>query len=152
MSRVSLNDKLLADMKEAMREKEEGKVRLSTIRMVRAALKNAEIEKKRGLSDDEIIDIISREVKKRKDVIPDYEKANRFGDIEQLQEEIKILQSYLPEQLTESELSVIIRDVIEAIGTNDIKDKGKIMKTVMSRLKGKADGKLVSQLVDKMLE
>jgi uncharacterized protein YqeY len=146
---VSLSDKLLADMKEAMKQRE--KTRLATIRMVRAAIKDAEINKHVELTDDEITEIISRQVKIRKDAIPDYQKANRPDSIQQLQDEIKVLQSYLPEQLSEDELRSVIRDTIMEIGAQGQQDIGKVMKNLMPKLKGRADGKQINQLVKEML-
>jgi len=149
---VSLADKLFSDMKEAMKAKEAGKLKLDTIRMVRAAQKDAEIEKKRDLTDGELMDIISREIKKRKDVIPDYEKANRPASVQQLQEEIKVLQAYLPEQLGETEIKEIVEKVIQDTGAVNSRDMGKVMKVLMAELKGRADGKLVNQLVRERLQ
>ncbi|MGI5921060.1 MAG: GatB/YqeY domain-containing protein [Syntrophomonadaceae bacterium] len=146
---MSLSDKLLADMKEAMKQRE--KTRLATIRMVRAAIKDAEINKHVELTDDEITEIISRQVKIRKDAIPDYQKANRPDSIQQLQDEIKVLQSYLPEQLSEDELRSVIRDTIMEIGAQGQQDIGKVMKNLMPKLKGRADGKQINQLVKEML-
>ncbi|MDD4549485.1 MAG: GatB/YqeY domain-containing protein [Syntrophomonadaceae bacterium] len=149
---MSLTEQLLADMKEAMKQREAGKVRLSTIRMVRAAQKKAEIDKGREMTDEEMIDIINREVKKRQDALPDYEKANRPESVKQLHEEINILQGYLPEPLSTETISVLIKETIEELGANRPQDMGKVMKTVMPRLKGRADGKLVNQLVKEMLQ
>ena len=149
---MSLADKLFSDMKEAMKAKEAGKLKLDTIRMVRGAQKDAEIEKKRDLTDGELMDIISREIKKRKDVIPDYEKANRPASVQQLQEEIKVLQAYLPEQLGETEIKEIVEKVIQDTGAVNSRDMGKVMKVLMAELKGRADGKLVNQLVRERLQ
>jgi uncharacterized protein YqeY len=146
---VSLADKLLADMKEAMKGHE--KIRLSTIRMVRAAIKDAEINKRVELTDDEILDIITRQVKFRRDAIPDYEKANRPDSVQQLQDEIKVLQSYLPKQLSEEEIRTVIRDTIQETGALGPQDMGKLMKNLMPKLKGRADGKQINQLVKEML-
>ncbi len=141
---MSLNDKLFTDMKEAMKQRESGKIRLATIRMVRAAQKEAEIEKHRELTDAEIIEIISRELKKRQDVIADYEKANRPEMVKQLKEEIMVLKNYLPEQLSEAQIRLIIKEAMQEIGANGPQDIGKLMKTVMPKLKGRADGKLIN--------
>lgn len=149
---MSLAEKLLSDMKEAMKAKEAGKIRLATIRMVRAAQKDAEIEKKRDLSDGELMEIISREIKKRKDAIPDYEKANRPASVQQLEEEIKVLQAYLPEQLDENEIREIVGKAIQETGAESPQDMGKVMKLLMAEVKGRADGKLVNQLVREMLQ
>lgn len=146
---MSLADKLLADMKEAMKNHE--KIRLSAIRMVRAAVKDAEIDKHVELTDDEILGIISRQVKIRKDSIPDYEKANRPDSIQQLQDEIKVLQSYLPEQLSEEEIRAVIRDTIQKTGLQGSQNMGMLMKNLMPKLKGRADGKQINQLVKEML-
>lgn len=146
---MSLADKLLADMKEAMKGHE--KIRLSTIRMVRAAIKDAEINKRVELTDDEILDIITRQVKFRRDAIPDYEKANRPDSVQQLQDEIKVLQSYLPKQLSEEEIRTVIRDTIQETGALGPQDMGKLMKNLMPKLKGRADGKQINQLVKEML-
>ncbi len=147
---MSLTDKLLADMKVAMKDREAGKIRLATIRMVRAAQIEAEIAKKQELTDEEMLQIIHREVKKRREVIPDYEKAKRQDDIDRLNEEIKVLQEYLPEQLGENELRAIIARTIQEM--DDSRDMGKIMKVIMPLLKGRADGKLINALVKEMLQ
>lgn len=146
---MSLSDRLLADMKEAMKQKD--KIRLSTIRMVRAAEQNAAIDKRRELTDEEILDVINHQEKIRKDALPDYEKANRLESVQQLQEEIRILQGYLPEQLNEGELRNIIRDTIQEIEAKGSQDMGKVMKNLMPRVKGRADGKHINQLVKEML-
>lgn len=146
---MSLGEKLLADMKEAMKSHE--KIRLSAIRMVRASVKDAEINKHTELTDEEILDIINHQVKLRKDAIPDYEKANRPESIAQLQDEIKVLQSYLPEQLSEEEIRAVIRDTIREAGIQGPQDMGKLMKNLMPKLKGRADGKQINQLAKEML-
>ncbi|MGR6835424.1 GatB/YqeY domain-containing protein [Syntrophomonas erecta] len=149
---MSLSDQLFSDMKKAMKQKEAGKVRLATIRMVRAAQKEVEIEKHRELADDELLEIIQRELKKRNEALIDYQKANRPSAVEQLLEEIRVLQEYLPEQLGEDEIRAIIRDVIDETGATSRKDLGKVMKSVMPKVKGRADGKLVSELVKETLQ
>lgn len=138
-------------MKAAMKAKEIGKDKLTVIRMVRAAIKNVEIEQKRELTDDEIIQIIVREVKQRKDTIPEYTKANRIDIVEKLEKEITILQDYLPQQLTEAELTTIISQVIASTGANSSADMGKVMGSVMPKTAGRADGRLVNQIVKQLL-
>ncbi|HWP95529.1 MAG TPA: GatB/YqeY domain-containing protein [Syntrophomonadaceae bacterium] len=149
---ASLNDKLIADMKEAMKQKEAGKIRLSTIRLLRAAQKEAEVARTRELDDEEILELAVREVKKRKDAIPEYERAGRPEMIRQLHEEIAVLQTYLPEQIGEDELKRIVYGVIEETCASSAKDMGRVMQALMSRVKGRADGTLVSQLVKEMLK
>ncbi|MBO8159144.1 GatB/YqeY domain-containing protein [Thermosyntropha sp.] len=148
---MSLNERLLNDMKEAMKAKEAGKIRLSTIRMVRAAQKELEIEKKRQLTDEELIQLIRREVKRRQDVIADYERANRPEMVEQLNEEIRVLEEYLPEQLGEDELRALVKKAIQETEANSLKDMGKVMKVLMPKIQGRADGKTVNEMVKEML-
>jgi uncharacterized protein YqeY len=138
-------------MKAAMKEKEAGKERLSVIRMTRAAIKNAEIDKKKELADDEILQILAKEVKQRQDTIPVYQKANREDIAAKLENEIVILQEYLPQQLTEDELKAIITETIAQTGVAGIKDMGKLMGAIMPKITGRADGKLVNQLVRQLL-
>ena len=146
---MSLSDKLVADMKEAMKAKD--KVRLATIRMVRAAQKEAEIDRHKELNDEELVEIIVHQVKMRRDALPEYVKANRADTVQQLQEEIKVLKGYLPEQLNEDEIRNLIRETIEHTGATGPQDMGKVMKDLMPGLKGRADGKLINQLVKEML-
>lgn len=148
---ASLNEQLIADMKEAMKQKEAGKIRLSTIRLLRAAQKEAEVARKRELNDEEILELVVREIKKRKDAIPDYEKAGRPEEIKKLEQEITVLEHYLPEQMDEEELNNVIREVIEETGARSARDMGRVMQVLMPRIRGRADGKLASQLVKNML-
>jgi uncharacterized protein YqeY len=138
-------------MKEAMKQREAGKIRLSTIRLLRAAQKEAEVARKRELDDDEILELIVREIKKRRDAIPEYEKANRLESIKQLEEEIAVLTNYLPEQMDEDALKSIIQEAINQTGAGSAKDMGRVMKTLLPRIRGRADSKKVSQMVKEML-
>jgi|LSQX01.2.fsa_nt_gb uncharacterized protein YqeY len=149
---MSLADRLFEDMKKAMKDREAGKIRLATIRMIRAAQKDAEIAKRDGLNDDEMLAILNRELNKRRDVVGDYEKANRTDDLMRLQQEISVIQEYLPEQLEESELRAIIQKTIEELQVTSPGDRGKVMKHIMPGLKGLADGKLVKQIVNEVLQ
>lgn len=149
---MSLSEKLYADMKDAMKQREAGKLRLATIRMVRAAQQEAEVAKRGELTEEEILQIISREIKKRSDAIPDYERANRLEQVQQLRQEIEFLRDYLPEQLGESELRAMISQAIRATGAASPQDMGKVMKALMPELKGRADGKTVNLLVKEMLQ
>lgn len=149
---MSLNETLLVDMKVAMKERESGKLKVSVIRLLRAAIQNEEIDKRHELSEEEMLEVIAREVKKRKEVIPDYQRAGRDAMVQQLTEEVEILQNYLPDQMTEDEIRSLISGIIsetEAKGPNDM---GKVMKLVIPKTKGRADGKMVSSLVKQMLE
>jgi hypothetical protein len=146
---MSLKDKLLDDMKSAMKNQE--KLRLSVIRMVRAAIKNTEIDKKKEIADNEIIDVIARELKQRRDAIPEFAKGGRMDKVAELEEEISILKEYLPKELSEEEIREVVRQTIIEVNAVEKKDLGKVMKAVMPHLKGRADGKIVNQIVNELL-
>ncbi len=148
---MSLKDRLVEDMKVAMKAKEEGKVRLSVIRMARAAIKNAEIEKKTEFSDDQVIDILAREVKQRRDAIEEFVKVERPEKVKALEEEISILMDYLPQQLSEGELRQLAQETIAEVGALSMKDLGKVMGKITPKTRGRADGKLVNQIVRELL-
>ncbi len=148
---MSLKDRLTEDMKDAMKAKDAGKLRLSVIRMVRAEIKNQEIEKARELNDEEIVLVISREAKLRRDSIPEYEKAGRVDTIETLNEEINILMSYLPRQLTKEEILNLVKQAAHELKADKPQDIGKIMGRIVPATRGKADGKIVNEIVRKVL-
>lgn len=148
---MSLKDRLVEDMKVAMKAKEEGKVRLSVIRMARAAIKNAEIDKKTEFSDEQVIEVLAREVKMRRDSIEEFSKANRPDTVKALEEEISILMEYLPQQLSEGEIRQLAQETIAAVGAQGPKDLGKVMGSITPKTKGRADGKLVNQIVRELL-
>lgn len=148
---MTLQDRLMADMKEAMKAKEQGKLKLSTIRMARASIKNAEISKKRELTEEEVLEVLTREVKQRRDSSEEYQKANRLDVVEQLEQEINVLLNYLPEQLSEEEIRTLVKEAVAATGVSDAKEMGKLMGYLMPKVKGKADGKLVNQIVKETL-
>ncbi|ADG83282.1 GatB/YqeY domain-containing protein [Thermincola potens] len=148
---MSLKDMLNEDMKAAMKDKENGKLRLSVIRMARSAIKNIEIDKKRELSEEEVIEVLAREVKQRRDAIAEYERANRDDIANTLKEEIAILMKYLPEQLSADEIRKLAQEVIAEVNPSGPKDMGKVMGKLMPKVKGKADGKLVNEIVRELL-
>ncbi|KNZ68816.1 hypothetical protein Tfer_2538 [Thermincola ferriacetica] len=148
---MSLKDMLNEDMKAAMKDKENGKLRLSVIRMARSAIKNIEIDKKRELSEEEVIEVLAREVKQRRDAIAEYERANRDDIVNTLKEEIAILMKYLPEQLSADEIRKLAQEVIAEVNPSGPKDMGKVMGKLMPKVKGKADGKLVNEIVRELL-
>ncbi|MEL7622028.1 MAG: GatB/YqeY domain-containing protein [Clostridiales bacterium] len=149
---MPLMEQLNQEMKEAMKAKEEGKLKLSVIRMVKSAIKYQEIEKGESLSDEEIITLISRELKQRREVIPEYEKKGRTDVIDTLNQEIAVLMTYLPKQLEEGEIRSLITAAITETGAAGPKDMGKVMGKISAATKGKADGRQVSSLVKEMLE
>lgn len=145
----SLKERLLDDMKTAMKSGE--KQRLSVIRMARAAIKNLEIEKRKDLEDDEVIEVLNKEVKQRRDSIIEYKKAGKENIVTDLNKEIEILSEYLPEQLSTAELEKLIQEVINLTGASSMQDIGKVMGTIMPKVKGRADGKIINQLVREKL-
>ncbi|GIO13384.1 hypothetical protein J19TS2_29390 [Cohnella xylanilytica] len=147
---MSLAERLNEDMKQAMRAQD--KFRLSTIRMVRASVKNQEIELRRPLEDNEVLDILSREVKQRKDSLQEFTKAGRDDLAKDLQAEIDIIAQYLPEQLTEEDIKAIVTQTIQETGASSKADMGKLMGALMPKVKGRADGKLVNQVVQQFLQ
>ncbi|MBP2017346.1 uncharacterized protein YqeY [Symbiobacterium terraclitae] len=148
---MDLNERLTQDMKAALKAGPSGKVRLETIRFLRAAVKNAEIEKQAPLSDDEILGIITKQVKQLRDSIADFQRSNRQDLIERAQAEIDVLSGYLPEQLSADEVRDLARQVIAQVGAQGPKDMGKVMGPLMAQTKGRADGKLVQQIVKELL-
>lgn len=146
---MSLIDQLNEDMKVAMKNKD--KFRLSVIRMVRSAMKYVEIELKTTLTDEQVIDVLTREVKQRRDSLQEFEKAGRTDLVENTKKELDILTAYLPEQLSEEELRKVIQDAIQETGASGKGDMGKVMGNVMPKVKGRADGKLINKLVQEYL-
>ncbi|WP_168119304.1 GatB/YqeY domain-containing protein [Paenibacillus sp. HB172176] len=147
---MNLSERLNDDMKHAMRSKE--KFKLTTIRMIRASVKNLEIDLKRPLEDSEVLDILSREIKQRKDSLQEFKKAGRDDLVSDLAAEIEIISGYLPEQLTEEEIQEIVRQTIQELGASSKADMGKVMSALMPKTKGRADGKLVNQVVQQFLQ
>jgi len=147
---VTLAERLNEDMKQAM--KAQDKFRLSTIRMVRASVKNQEIELRRPLDDNEVLEILSREVKQRKDSLQEFQKAGRDDLAQNLIAEIDIIAQYLPQQLTEEEIKAIVKQTMQETGASSKADMGKLMGALMPKVKGRADGKLVNQIVQQLLQ
>lgn len=148
---MSLLDRLTEDMKTAMKARESGKTKLSVVRMVKSAVKYQEIEKGHQLSDDQVIEVIAKEVKMRRDSIAEYEKANRSETVEALKEELEILLEYLPQQMSRDEILQLVKETILEVGAKSPKEMGKVMGKISPLTKGKADGKLVSELVKQVL-
>ncbi|MGI6605316.1 MAG: GatB/YqeY domain-containing protein [Firmicutes bacterium] len=149
---MGLEERLLSDMKEAMKAREEGKERLSVIRMVRSAIKNAEIAKGRKLNEDEIIEVVAHEMKQRRDSIPEFARGGREDLVAKLEAEIRILQEYLPAQLGEEEIRRLASDTIAKVGATGARDLGKVMGALIPQTKGRADGRLVNKIVRELLE
>ncbi|CVK17444.1 MULTISPECIES: GatB/YqeY domain-containing protein [Sporomusa] len=148
---MSIKDKLTEDMKQAMKDREAGKFRLSVIRMVRASIKNLEIDKKRELSEEEVLDVLAKEVKMRRDSIEEFKKGNRPDLVENLEQEVDILMQYLPQQLSEQEVRALVTEAVTESQAASAKDMGKVMAILMPKVKGRADGKLVNSIVREFL-
>ncbi|CAJ1003236.1 MULTISPECIES: GatB/YqeY domain-containing protein [Bacillales] len=146
---MSVMERLDQDMKQAMKDK--AALKLSVIRMVKAALKNEEISKGRLLSEDEELTILTRELKQRRESLQEFEKAGRDDLAAKTREEIDVLSAYLPAQLSEDELRGIVRDAIAATGATSKKEMGKVMGAIMPKVKGRADGALVQKIVSEEL-
>lgn len=144
-----MKEQLLSELKEAMKNKDE--LRKNTITMLRSAILQVEKDSQKTLNEDEIIVIISKEVKKRRDSITDYEKAGRDDIVSDLNKEIEILSKYLPQQLNEDEIRKIVDEAIIESGATSPKDMGKVMQILRPKTAGKADGKKVSDIVKEKL-
>jgi len=146
---MSLKEKLMEDLKDSMKSKD--KIRKDTITMVRAAIKQKEVDERRELSDDDILDIIAKQLKEKRMAIEEFKKGQRDDLVKLTEQEIDILLNYLPEQLTEEEVEKIVFETIKEVNAKSIKDIGIIMKAVMPKVKGRTDGNIVNKIVRKIL-
>ena len=144
-----MKEQLLNELKDAMRNKDE--LRKNTITMLRSAILQVEKDNQKELNDEEIQIIVSKEVKKRKESIDDFVKGDRLDIVEELNKEIEILSKYLPEQLSEEEVEKLVKESIEKVQATSAKDMGKVMQDLRPKTSGKADGKLVSDIVKNLL-
>ena len=149
MKSQALKEKLLEDLKESMKEK--NVIRKNVVQMVRAAILQIEKDKKIEVSDSQIVEIIAKEAKKRKDALEDYQKSGREDLIEQMNQEIKILNEYLPKQLTEEELTQKMQEIITELGATSIKDIGAVMKKAKETIGAAANGKAINEVAKKIL-
>lgn len=143
-------EKLKQDMVEAMKNKE--KERLTVIRMVKAAMDQEHIDRKKEINDELLIDVVNKQIKMRKDSIVEFEKGGRSDLVEKTQSEIDMLMAYLPEQLSEEEVAKIIDEIFAEVKPESQKDMGKVMKEATARLKGKTDMKEVSNIIKEKLQ
>lgn len=146
---MSVKAKLTEDMKTAMKAKDTA--RLSTIRMLISAIKNKEIDQRRELTEDDVASVISTAVKQRRDSIEQFKAGGRQDLVDKEEAEVAVLLSYLPQQLTESEIRDIVKSAIAETSSTSAKDMGKVMKVIMPKTKGKADGALVNKAVKELL-
>lgn len=146
---MELKAKLNQDLKDAMKNRDEARVR--TLRMVLAAIKNFEVEKMGSATDEEILQIMLKEIKRRQEAIEMYEKGGRQDLARAESEEIQIIQSYMPKQMSEEEIRELARKIISEMKLTGPKDVGAAMKAIMPHVKGKADGRLVNKIVSELL-
>lgn len=147
---MTLLERFDNDLKRAMKASES--LRVSVLRMAKAALKNKQIEKGRDLTDEEIVGVLSSMVKQRRDSIEQYTRAGRIDLAGKEEEEVGILQAYMPQPLSQDELDSLILDAIRESSAKDVQDIGKVMRLLMPKVKGVADGKYVNQRVKELIE
>lgn len=144
-----LKEKLMEDLKNSMKNKNE--IRKNTVQMVRAAILQIEKDKGIQVEDDKILEIISKEVKSKKDALKDFEKAQRQDLIDQTNQEIAILQEYLPKQLSREEIKEVVETIINEIGATTMKDMGAIMKEAKAKMGASADGKTINEVAKEIM-
>lgn len=149
MIEMGLKEEIMADFKTAMKEKD--KMRLSTLKLLKSSLRNKEIEEGGDLKEEEIRALLAKEAKQREESIEQYEKGNRQDLADKEKKELEIIQSYLPDPLSEAELDELVDKVIEDTGAADMSDMGQVMGKIMPEVRGRADGSKVQQLVQRKL-
>ena len=147
---MALKEQLLADLKASMKAKDT--VKKSTVTMIRAAILQVEKDNKVELGDAEIQEIIAKQMKQRRDALDEFKKDERDDLIAQTEAEMRVIEAYLPKQLTQEEIEAIVDETIKETGAESAKDMGKIMGALMPKVKGLADGKLVNQIVREKLQ
>lgn len=140
-----LKDTITSDLTAAMKARDQ--VRLSTLRMVQTSIKNAEVEKRRALTDEEVLEAVGKEAKRRREAIAAYTDAARTDLVDKETAELKVLEAYLPAGLTDEELAAIVDEAIAETGATEAKQMGVVMKALMPKVKGRADGTAISAMV-----
>ncbi len=146
---MNLEDRLKEDLKDAMKRRDD--VRVRTIRMILATVKNLEVEKGGKLSEDEMLEALNKEAKKRREAIEQYRKGGREDLAEMEEKELEVITSYLPAQMSDEEIERLAQETIEKLEAKSLKDLGKVMKEIMPKVKGRADGRKVNEIVRKLL-
>lgn len=149
VSGMAIKDKLKDDLIAAMREKDA--VRKNVVQLIKAGVLQVEKDKKITLDDEGVLDVIAKQLKQRRDSLPDYEKSGREDLITQLKREMELLMEYLLQQLSHDELVVIVKEAIEKTGAQSVKDMGRIMSEIMPKTKGRADGKEINSIARELL-
>lgn len=148
---MTLQERLYNDMKEALKARQPGKKRLSVIRLARASLKDRAIAQGRELTEQDVLDVLGKEVRMRRDAIQEYARLNRMDVVAELESEIAILEEYLPRQLSRKEIETLARQAIAATGATDLRQIGSVMGVLMPQVKGRADGKVVQEVVRSLI-
>ena len=148
---MTLQERLFNDMKEALKARQAGKQRLSVIRLARASLKNYAIAKGADLTEQDVLDVLAKEVRMRRDAIQEYARVNRMDFVASLEAEIAILEEYLPRQLSKEEIQELARQAITATGATTVRQIGSVMGMLMPQMKGRADGRAVQEIVRSLL-
>ena len=150
---MNIQDKIISDIKEAMKAKEQDKLRV--LRSLKAKLMEKEISERKGgeakLSDDQAVEVLMKAAKQRKESIEQFEDGGRNDLAENEKKELKIIEAYLPEMMSEEEVREVVKEKIEQLGASGMQDMGKVMGSLMGQLKGKADGSIVSKVVKEEL-
>ena len=147
---MSLKQKLQEDLKSSMKNKDA--IKKSVITLIRSSIKQYEVDNRVELQDDEIVDLIAKQLKQTRDSREEFVKAGRDDLVSKAEAEIEVLKEYLPQQLSEEELNEIVISTISEVGATSMKDMKKIMTSIMPKVKGRADGKLINELVKKNLQ
>jgi len=142
---VTLKERLTADMKEAL--KAHDAARLSTIRMVFSAVRNKEIDSRKDMDDEGVLSVLATSAKQRRESIEQYEKAGRQDLVDKEKAELEVIRSYMPQQMGREEIEALVKDAVAESGAKGPGDMGKVMKVLMPKVKGRADGKLVNEVV-----
>ena len=146
---MTLKERLADDLKSAMKEK--NVIRKNVVQLVRAGVLQFEKDNKVTLEDEGVLEVIAKQLKQRKDSLPDYEKSGRDDLIADLKAEMDVLMEYLPKQLTQDELEVIVKEIIEELGATTIKDMGKVMAAAKTKTVGRADGRMINEVAKALL-
>ena len=147
---ISLKERLDSDLKDAMRNKDS--IRRTVLRTIISEIRNAEIAKQEALDDEGVLVVMTKQAQQRRDSIEAFKSASRSDLVESESAELKIISGYLPEQLSEDEIEVVITEVISQVEAKGSSDMGKVMKEIMQRVRGRADGKMVSAIVTSRLK
>jgi uncharacterized protein YqeY len=146
---MTLKNSIQETLKEALKRQQRAEV--ATLRLLLSEIKNAEIAQQKPADDDKVLDVVTKEVKRRRESIEAFKKGNRSDLVAQEEAELAILMSYLPKQMSREEIMAVARQVVDVVGAMGTSDKGKVMSQLMPQLKGKADGKEVSEIVSELL-